>query len=355
MIYIVLILSIILFDKLSNGTKNNCLIILSSISFIALISLRCLATGQDTYQYQSIYEHLSDYKSFKSYLNDSNYIEYGYAFWQWILHYIINYRGFLFLQALIMVLPFSYVVYKRSYDPIVSMLLYILLSYLTWDMCAARQAPAVSFAFLAFFLYKEKRIKPAILVYLLAISFHVTALIILPFILIMKFLKNDIFLIISIVIANILGTIFLPKILPYMRIDYSDAILGQSVGKITYYGFLCIFALFLLLKKKYKLKLDDSFYMFSVMLILWPIVDTISAAFRITYYFLIYLTLSLPSFIYNLKKARARERHLCKYIILFICCVYFYNQTFVNNSMHVYPYYSVFDYGDNINVPMLYE
>ena len=56
-----------------------------------------------------------------------------------------------------MITPFVYVVYKWSDNVVWSFVLYILLGYLTWNMCAARQAPAVSFTLLAYYFDSCKR------------------------------------------------------------------------------------------------------------------------------------------------------------------------------------------------------
>lgn len=363
MIYIVLILLLfIISDKKilrqdktqSVQKKRKFFCIISSVIYILVISLRCLATGKDTFQYQYIFNDLSEYKSFAESLNYYN-IEYGYALWQWVLHNFTDYRGFLFFQAVIMILPFSYVVYKRSENVVVSMVLYILLSFLTWDMCAARQAPAVSFTFLAYYFYSERKMNKALLTYLLALSFHITALIVLPAVLFLKLIKSDKLLLILIITSKLLGTVFLHVILPYMRIDYSDSVLDESVGQLTYMGFLMIFLLLLWVKRKYKVFLNDEFYLFSVMLILWPMVDTISAAFRITFYFLIYLTLCIP-FVFRQLNSRIRlDVRVIKISIFLICFLYFYNQHYGNRSRCVYPYYSVFEYGDDMVIPKLYE
>ena len=327
-------------------------IVLVWLLFVSIIGLRCVQTGQDTLMYREIYNGLNEYSSYKNFMLDFNFvnsIEVGYATWQWIVHLLFDYRGFLICQAILMITPFVYVVYKWSDNVVWSFVLYILLGYLTWNMCAARQAPALSFTLLAYYFYSYKRYKASIVSYLIAISFHTTALLFFPVVLIYKGLRNKKLLLISLVASKIIGNYFIPMILPYMRIDYSDDVLSGSVGQLTYLGFLAVLLYCLFLEKVYKVVLPNTFYLFSVMLILWPLVDTIAAAFRITFYFMIYLCFAIPTILNELRdKKIEKARRLFLFSVSIIFSVYFYNMNLKQNGgRHVQPYYSVFEYSDN--------
>lgn len=353
MIYILLIL-IVLFCKRHNVLKTakqkNYYICFISLIFILIIGLRCIQTGRDTGQYSFIYHNLSFYGSYMSFMSDFNNvnnIEYGYATWQWFIHLLLDYRGFLILQAMLMIVPFAYVVNKWSDNYRLSFLLYILLGYLTWDMCAARQAPAVSFTLLAFYFYKQNKIKNALLTYIIAISFHTTALVVLPFVFGLKLLRNDKLLITCIISSKLIGNVFIPLILPYMRIDYTDDVKGGGVGQLTYLGFLTILLIMLWIKKNYKIMLPDSFYMFSVMMILWPLIDSLPAAFRITFYFMIYLCFAIPNILVLVRHSRSQiQIKILSTFVTLIMSIYFYNMNYIPGR-DVYPYYSVFEYPDN--------
>lgn len=367
MIYIVILLLIYILGRMyglygnkyssiaihKNSKKKYCVIV--SIIFILLISLRCLATGKDTLQYQYVFNSQYEYHSFIKYVFDSKTYEYGYYLWQWMLHYIVDYRGYLFFQAVLMVVPFTYVIYKRSDNVVISMMLYVLLSFLTWNMSIARQGPAISLIFLAYYFYSMGKYAKAFLVFVLSVSFHVTSLVFLFAVLFLKLLRNDKLLIGGILTSKLLGTFLLPYILPYMRVDYSESIQTESVGQLTYWGFLMLLLMMLWLKRYKKIVLYNNFYLFSFVLILWPMADTISAAFRITFYFLIYLTLCIPSVYSQMNAKKQNTFKYIKIVIFVICFGYFYNQHYGNRSRCVYPYYSVFEYGDDKNIPKLYE
>lgn len=355
MTYIVIIILLLYFgrqEKLYTLVKKKHFMCIFSLLFILLIGLRCIQTGQDTVMYGAIYSNLNQYNSFSSFISNysfENSIEYGYATWQWIVNLLFDYRGFLVCQAILMITPFVYVVYKWSDNVVWSFVLYILLGYLTWNMCAARQAPAVSFTLLAYYFYSCKRYKACIVSYLISISFHTTALLFFPAVLIYKLLRNKKLLLISLVASKIIGNYFIPMILPYMRIDYSDDVLSGSVGQLTYFGFLAVLLYCLFIEKVYKVVLPNTFYMFSVMLILWPLVDTIAAAFRITFYFMIYLCFAIPTILNELRDKKLEiARRLFLFSVSIIFSVYFYNMNLKQNGgRHVQPYYSVFEYSDN--------
>ena len=307
MVYILLIILFLFqnhFHTLFSQKSKVRFVRFASFVFIAFIGLRCTQTGQDTDMYGVIYSNLSRFNSYSSFMLDSDFensIEFGYASWQWLIHLFFDYRGFLILQAVLMIVPFSYVVYKWSDDCRISFVLYILLGYFTWNMCAARQAPAVSLTFLAYYFYCSKMYKKALVSYLVAISFHTTALIFLPFVFGLRIIKKDQILIISLIVAKLIGGVLIPIVLPYLRVDYSGDVQKGSVGQLTYFGFIALLFLMLYIKKQKRIELPDSFYMFSYMMILWPLVDTVSAAFRITFYFMIYLCLAIPSIMKALK------------------------------------------------------
>lgn len=354
MVYILLIILFLFqnhFHTLFSQKSKVRFVRFASFVFIAFIGLRCTQTGQDTDMYGVIYSNLSRFNSYSSFMLDSDFensIEFGYASWQWLIHLFFDYRGFLILQAVLMIVPFSYVVYKWSDDCRISFVLYILLGYFTWNMCAARQAPAVSLTFLAYYFYCSKMYKKALVSYLVAISFHTTALIFLPFVFGLQIIKKDQILIISLIVAKLTGGVLIPIVLPYLRVDYSGDVQKGSVGQLTYFGFIALLFLMLYIKKQKRIELPDSFYMFSYMMILWPLVDTVSAAFRITFYFMIYLCLAIPSIMKALKLQKQRSL-LMVYKIFCICIlsVYFYNMHYGNLGRHVYPYYSMFEYSDN--------
>lgn len=355
MIYIALITLIYFLWKgecfFSLEKKRKCIIV-TTFLFILIVGLRCIQTGQDTVMYGAIYSNLNQYNSFSSFISNysfENSIEYGYETWQWIVHLLFDYRGFLICQAILMITPFVYVVYKWSDNVVWSFVLYILLGYLTWNMCAARQAPAVSFTLLAYYFYSCKRYKACIVSYLISISFHTTALLFFPVVLIYKLLRNKKLLLISLVASKIVGNYFIPMILPYMRIDYSDDVLSGSVGQLTYFGFLTVLLYCLFIEKVHKVVLPNTFYLFSVMLILWPLVDTIAAAFRITFYFMIYLCFAIPTIINELRnKELVKARNLFLFVVITIFSVYFHNINLkTDGPRHVQPYYSVFEYSDD--------
>lgn len=355
MIYILLLVIIMVIGKHITSAKNSQYrryVTFVWLMFVLLIGLRCTQTGQDTLMYGSIFQGLNRYKSYKEFMSDFNMvnnIEVGYATWQWLIHLVLDYRGFLICQAVLMITPFVYVVYKWSDNAVVSFVLYILLGYLTWNMCAGRQGTAVSFTLLSFYFYSCKKIKAFIISYLVAISFHTTALIFLPFIFLYRLLCNKKLLFLTLLASKIIGNYFIPLILPYMRIDYSEDVLSGSVGQLTYFGFLAVLLYVLYIEKAYKVALPNTFYLFSVMLILWPLVDTIAAAFRITFYFLIYLCFAIPTILKDLQKpGMGNVRRILTLAVTMIFSVYFYNMNLKpKGGRHVQPYYSVFEYPDN--------
>lgn len=370
MTYIILALLIVLLYPFNKKTANSIkfvnkihikkrkrYILIVSLIFYLLIACRCIATGRDTIMYSQIYEQLNSFYSISSWLvydiaqNDN--IELGYASLIWFCHLLINYRGFMFIQAAISIAPVAYVFYKKSELPWLSFLLYFLLNYVTWNMCAGRQAPALSLTFLSYYFYSKEKYRNAILIFILAWLLHMTVIVVLPIFLLLKikWLRSDKYIVSTIIVTNVIGNALMPIILPYMRIDYSGEV-GESVGKLTYGGFCMLFFSIMYFKKKYNINLGDSYYLFSIMIVLWPLIDTIPAAFRITFYFMIYLCLCAPELVVQLKNTYIRR--LMLFFMVFIGIIYFYSRS-LSTSMDVYPYYSIFEYSDKSNYYNLYK
>lgn len=332
-------------------------VIFVSIMFILLMGLRFYQTGRDTEMYRIVYENFGDTNRFSLLFSPGELyiggVEPGWACLAWLCSHVMSYRGFLFIQSILCIIPFAYVVYRKSYSPSLSFLLYILFNYLTWDMCASRQAPAVAFSLLSVYFYYNENKKKALITYLVALSFHFTAIIVIPFILVQRYINKDGILIAAIIISLGIGSAVMPLLLPYMRIDYTDDISNKSMGHLTYFGFLCLFLAIMYFKRKAKLSNSNSYYLFSVVIILWPMLSSLAPAFRTVLYFLVYICFLIPELAVSYKR-QALNRYLIILMTIVIGSVYFNNLVYKPGA-DVYPYYSVFEYSDDVNYPGLYN
>jgi hypothetical protein len=206
---------------------------------------------------------------------------------------------------------------------------------------------------LSIFLFYEGKWKSSLIWLILAFSFHSTVLVIIPAVIAVKYIKNDKLILVLAIITKIIGSGLISLIIPYMRIDYTDDVLTESVGQLTYFGFFMLLLVMMWLKNKSKLKVDYAYYMFAMVIILWPLIDTLAAAFRVTFYFMVFICFVIPNMLVQYRKTTWSKIILLASAIV-VGSIYFSNRT-IKSNMDVNPYYSVFEYPDRNNYPNLYN
>ena len=174
-------LFLLLFGSVFLPKNNKKLFIISLLVLYAIAALQSATVGDDSTVY---------YDSFISIQNHllPPYKELGF---KWIsqLTILLN-GGFYTFQAIIYVLiltPVAYVIYKKSQNYQLSLLLFVAFFYYTNSFCIMRQSLALSFAILVFYFIDDKKYILAIIVYILTIFAHSSGAIaiiafILPFI-----------------------------------------------------------------------------------------------------------------------------------------------------------------------------
>lgn len=142
-------------------------------------------------------------------------IEFGFAVFLKLLSYISkDYQIFLIFTSLISFVTFGYFVYKNSEDVGISCIVFLLTANYFMELNVVRQSCAIAFIMLAYELYKNKKNLFALLLVLLATSFHSSAIIflIVPFFKNIKFTKLNVYLLF---IFTVILLIFLPQFVEF--------------------------------------------------------------------------------------------------------------------------------------------
>ncbi|WP_276861676.1 EpsG family protein [Anaerococcus tetradius] len=236
---------------------------------------------------------------------------------------------------------FSLIIYKESKYPALSFLIYIALDFIGFNMCILRQAVACTLCFLAYyFLEKNKKIQYILLV-ILAITFHKTAILFfLTYFLslnkenISSYAKNLIYIFIFYLGFNLI----LPKLIGIYTNDYSDTIIaGQGFNLLLFY--LIAVMIMRLIYNKECSNIDMMRYESSFGTVYMQIGALSFALFtRITKYFAIIFTLSIPNIVY---KSKYRSLYIVIYCIMF-SILYIYG--LYSNGTEIVPYRSVFSF-----------
>lgn len=320
------------------NTRN--LSFFSCFIFILLLGiLRHERLGVDVEIYKKYFLSTYSNTDFKFFIGNFNY-DIGYVALNKIVKIFTNdFRIFEVIIFCISFCIFSLIIYKESKYPALSFLIYIALDFVGFNMCILRQAVACALCFLAYyFLEKNKKIWYILLV-MLAITFHKTAIFFfLSYFLslnkknIFSFTKNLIYIFIFYLGSNLI----LPKLIGIYTNDYSNMIIvGQGFNLFLFY--LISVMIMRLIYNKECSNIDIMRYDCSLGTLYIQVGALSFALFtRITRYFAIIFTLSIPNIIY---KSKYKSLYIVIYCIMF-SLLYIYG--LYSNGTNVVPYKSIF-------------
>lgn len=159
-------------------------LILAGVLIVLVTGLRSPYTGSpDSFRYALSFEdmaYVSDFREFyNERLSDKDFLvsETGFYFVNWILsRFATDGQTIVFATMAFCTFSVCYFIYKNSEDPVTSLLIYVTLGLLTFNMNGMRQALAMSVCLFGFEFAKKGKIIPFAIIILLAMQFHRTAL-----------------------------------------------------------------------------------------------------------------------------------------------------------------------------------
>ena len=306
--------------------------------FIYTATLR-YGIGFDYHSYESIFYNIQNLNMVEML---QYHLEYGYVLLNKVVSLVGgDYRIFLFVTAMIINGLVFYVIKKHSSDVWLSILIYLCLQHFAFTMNLMRQGLAFAIVFFSYHFLVNREIRKYVITILIASSFHMSALIMLPFyyILQLKHSKKNIILISSVIIGIFINFDFFMGLLVGTFFEKYHNYIGSNVywngNSWKYLVFpIAIYGISYLPIIFKKVQIDDilmnySYYtfVFSVMIAQHFILE------RLSIYFSIQLLILLPK--------TEKNRYLSLGVIL-VCTGYFifgYMEGFHN----VYPYYSMLD------------
>ena len=159
--------------KLNTG-KISFFLCFISILMIGLMRNQHLGVDVDNYRYYFLKFYPS--KSISFFIFNFKY-DIGYVLLnKFIRLFTSNFRIFENIVFIISYGIFSYIIYKRSKCFSLSFLVYLGLGFLGTNLCILRQAIACSICFLSFDFIKKNKKLVSLLLILLAVTFHKTAI-----------------------------------------------------------------------------------------------------------------------------------------------------------------------------------
>jgi hypothetical protein len=303
-----LILKLVM-GKLASDKKRKQFLLLSSIPIILIIGLRYP-------RYEVVYD-LAGYYSFYvssaelplGLLLESTRFEPGYVLFNKILATIIPWPQFIFFAvAIISVSAVSYFIYKNSIDPFLSILFYVTLGTMTFQLTAFRQAIAISICLVSTEFIKKKELSKFIILVLLACTFHKIAIVFVPFYFLANRQKTPINNLLSI-LAFIVAILYAESITQFgnelLDMDYAGYIGNKWGGLVS----ITIYAVALILSWFNSKKVDDklTFNMTLIGMIIYCMRYTTLALERISFFYTPGVIILLPNAITKLKYTQFRS------------------------------------------------
>lgn len=310
------------------------------VCFLIILSLGILRDeelGVDVANYKNYFSVIYPNLNIKYFLMDVNY-DLGYIILnKFVGIFTDNFRIFEIVTYCLNFCIFSIIIYRESRYPALSFLIYVGLEFIGFNMCILRQSLACSLCFLAYYCLEKNKKLNYFLFVILAISFHKTAIFFtLTYLLsynrkeFPSHLRNFIITVLFFVGFNYL----LPNVYGIYRNDYSNAVVKGQGGKLLLFYIISLLLINVILYR-HKLKEEIMKYESSFGAVYMQMGALSFALFtRVTKYFSILFTLSIPNIVYYSKN---RKFYILIYTAMF-SLLYIYG--LYSNELKIVPYKS---------------
>lgn len=154
--------------------------------------------------------------------------------------YLINLMGIsrqwvIVLMNFLSIAPVTYVIIKKSVNPFLSAIIFLPI-FLQFDMQTSRTATAIGLGLLSIYLASEKKRIRSFISLILALSFHKSALILLPFLVYLEIDLNNVMKCL-LVLASMVVSVFSKLVFGIAASVFSKVGLGRLAQKIVSYTF----------------------------------------------------------------------------------------------------------------------
>ena len=311
-------------------------------------SLRGIGVGADTAVYKYHFETICSFnfvQVFERYRLDS-----GFYFFTWLLSkYIGDFQFYLFVIALLYIIPVIQLIRMRSKYPILSIFLFFCFGLYTFSFSTIRQTIAISFCVIAYIALDKSRLK-SIIIFAIGVAFHYSAIIFLPYFIIHRLpFKRSV---IGILITGVAVSFFLSDgLIPYFTqvVDFSGSnktylvVSTGGIGMILFLFFVFIVGATTVITQDQIEELSELkrnvLYIYSALVVF--IVSRYNlAVMRLYYYYFIFIIIAIPNILSNTKNPDVR--HLLKILFILVALYFLFFQVFADpyaESRRLLPYY----------------
>lgn len=323
-------------ESVEHGRRSKIFMVISVILITFVMGLRNMASGMDTKVYSAAFEAAAQYASLWEYLDRADVFangflmsEAGFSVFVWLLSRVFSYhRYFLLAVSLLVSFCVGRFAWKNSQDSLTSLMVFLCLGMFQFCMSAIRQSIAMAICLLAYEHVKNRKPVRFALTVLLAMLFHKSAIVffVVYFVYYLKFNWRYIVVAVGglalfVAFADEIATLYNDMMLE--DYDATDSFESGGFFVILIYA-LCIVAALVFNRKMREDKQQAMpFYLSLVGLSVYVLRFFSAQIFeRVSYYFVFFLMILLPSTLLQLKP---RDRRLISILfVIFAIALYAY-------------------------------
>lgn len=319
----------------NNSLKNRRLLftVLSTVNWILLSGLRHINIGADTINYMNHYYNGVNTKwsdiflSFKEIeIFGSKGRDAGYFLFQKITQlFAIDYRFYLFIVAIIFTVLLGLWLYKNSSDLFISFLLYSILFYSFFSFTGTRQTLAMTLVVLIGYQFiKQKKLVPFLVISIIAITIHKSAIVFFPFYFIADFRITKNSFITAFIMFVILFYYRIPVSLFFQNVSGYNYGVYDNAGTTTFT--LLLLSVFAVAFWRMDIIINHKpiaihYYNALILSVLFtPLTWVNPSAMRVVQYFSVFLMLLIPEIVNSFKY---KEKYFIYYSIVVLMIIIF--------------------------------
>ncbi len=309
-----------------NVEKRRSYCIICGVILIFVLGLRGKYIGTDTRNYYNMMDNAIKASAWGDYYNEDG-VETGFQFFVFLLSRVLhNPQWLIFISTAIYVSSMIIFCYKYSSNVRLSIVIYICLGLLSFNMTAMRQSIAMSICLFAYMFAEKKKLLPFAVLIIIATLIHKTAIVfsVVYLFSIIKLKPFPLFL----VIVGIFAAVYYSQELIGIANDMWDREYGQSVSSGGYVAtaIYVLIILFCVIMSKSPFEKNVDGMMFYVLIIgfvcyIERYIGALAAE-RISFYFTFPQLIILPNTLEN-GRVDAKDKIVIETIISGLCILLF--------------------------------
>lgn len=329
-------------DIFSKKSSNKSIIIFFLIWFV-MLALRHINCGIDLRVYESHFYYISKLDFFNA-LTFSSLEPFYYAFNYFVAQIYPDFRLFLIVIAALCTGITGWFYWKESESAPLTILLFVTNACFRMFYSGLRQSIAMLFVIPAYYLTKQKKLVPFIILVLFAMQFHASAMIMFflyPIFHIPLQSKHFVIVLVLVVIFFSFKTQLFYFAVPFLGEKHADAVIIETNGYSIWFMFLAFLA--------YAFVIPDNCRVTSeilglrnilvLMTLIQGFVPINPVAMRMNYYFILLFPVIVPKIMCISKIELKNFVQFSKWaMLIFLTFMFFYNGQARGSTMNIFPY-----------------